>query len=352
VEALRAKVYDALKTVRYPGLNRDIVSFGLINEVEVDDNGKVVVKIELTTQDTNVDKILGSDIRSVLQAVKGVGEVEVLARHLPPKQPQFGGHGTAGTPEESLIPQVKHCVAVASGKGGVGKSTVTVNLALAMAQLGKKVGILDADIYGPSLPMMFGIDEAPEVVEGKIIPHEKYGVRIMSVGFLIPQDQALIWRGPMVMGAIEQLLRDVHWGELDFLFVDMPPGTGDAQLTMAQKVKLSGAVIVTTPQNIALLDAVKGVTMFRKVEVPILGLIENMSYFLCPHCNERTDIFDTGGGKREALRLGIPFLGEIPLNAVIREAGDNGHPEVQAHPDSHTSQVFRGVAQAVANILP
>ncbi len=348
---LREQLYDALKTIKYPGMSRDIVSFGLINELDVDTSGKVTVKLELTTQDTNIAKTLGSEIRTVLMKLSGVTEVEVFAKQLPPKQPQIGGHGSPGAPETPLVPGVKHIVAVASGKGGVGKSTVAVNLALAMAQLGKRVGILDCDIYGPSIPMMFGIDEAPEIAESKIIPHEKFGVRIMSIGFLIPQDQALIWRGPMVMGAIEQMLKDVHWGDLDFLFVDMPPGTGDAQLTMAQKVTLSGAVIVTTPQNLALLDAIKGVTMFRKVDVPIIGLIENMSYFHCPKCNERTDIFSSGGGKREADRLGIPFLGEIPLNAGIRAAGDSGEPVVIAHPESHEAEVFRALAQTVANEL-
>ncbi|MDK9700120.1 MAG: Mrp/NBP35 family ATP-binding protein [bacterium] len=346
---LRDACYEALKTIKYPGLSRDIVSFGLINELTVEGK-KAVVKIVLTTPDTSISKTLGGEIREVLHKVSGIDDVEVYAQHLPPKSPQIGGHGTPGVPAEPLVPGVKHIVAVASGKGGVGKSTVTVNLALAMAQLGYKVGIMDSDIYGPSLPMMVGIEEAPYVAEGKLVPHEKFGVRLMSIGFLIPTDQALIWRGPMVMGAVEQLLKDVHWGELDFLFVDMPPGTGDAQLTLSQKVKLSGAVIVTTPQNLALLDAKKGVAMFQKVEVPILGIVENMSYFHCPNCNTRTDIFSNGGGRREALRLGVPFLGEVPLNAGIREAGDNGEPVVVAQPESHTAEVFRNIAKSVANL--
>src|SRR5262249_15038745 len=236
---------------------------------------------------------------------------------------------------------------------GVGKSTVAVNLAVALARRGARVGLLDADIYGPSIPLMMGTDAPPEIdPDGRgIVPFTRFGVRFMSLGFLLPKDTAVIWRGPMVMKAIEQLLRDVAWGELDVLVVDMPPGTGDAQLTLSQKVRLSGAVIVTTPQDVALADAIKGVAMFRKVDVPVLGIVENMSYFACPHCGGRSDIFGHGGGRREAERLGVPFLGEVPLDAAIREGGDRGRPVVAEAPDSPLAQAFLDVAVRVESAL-
>src|SRR6185436_6484971 len=226
-------------------------------------------------------------------------------------------------------------VAVASGKGGVGKSTVAANLALALARVGHKVGLMDSDIYGPSQQMMMGIDEKPYVNEtNQIVPIERYGVKVMSLGFLMDVDQPVIWRGPMVMKAVEQFLQDVAWGTLDVLVIDLPPGTGDAQLTLTQKVHLSGAVIVTTPQDIALIDARKGLAMFQKVNVPVLGIIENMSYFLCPHCGERSDIFSHGGARREAERLGTDFLGEVPLDMAIRETSDDGRPITVSDPQS------------------
>jgi ATP-binding protein involved in chromosome partitioning len=239
-------------------------------------------------------------------------------------------------------------VAVASGKGGVGKSTTAVNLALGLQTLDLKVGLLDADIYGPSQPRMMGISGRPSSPDGRrLLPMENYGIKVMSMGFMVPEDTPMIWRGPMVMSAINQMLRDVDWGELDVLVVDLPPGTGDAQLTMAQQVPLSGAVIVSTPQDIALLDARKGLNMFRKVDVPVLGIIENMSYFLCPHCGERSDIFSHGGARREAEKLGTDFLGEVPLDMAIRETSDDGRPIVVSQPDSAHAATYRAIAERV-----
>jgi ATP-binding protein involved in chromosome partitioning len=243
---------------------------------------------------------------------------------------------------------VRSIIAVASGKGGVGKSTTAVNLALGLSTLGLRIGILDADIYGPSMPRMLGLSGKPVSHDGKVLePMEAHGVKCMSMGFLVAEDTPMIWRGPMVMSALQQMLRDVNWGELDVMVVDMPPGTGDAQLTMAQQVPLAGAVIVSTPQDIALLDARKGLNMFRKVDVPVLGFIENMSYFKCPHCGERTDIFSHGGAKTEAEKLGVDFLGELPLDIAIRETSDEGNPIVLSQPHSEHAQVYRAIAARI-----
>jgi ATP-binding protein involved in chromosome partitioning len=259
-----------------------------------------------------------------------------------------------------LVPGVSRIIAVASGKGGVGKSTTDVNLALAFAANlalamkanGRSVGVLDADIYGPSMPRMLGISGRPTSRDGKVMqPMTGFGIKCMSMGFLVPEDTPMIWRGPMVMSALQQMLRDVDWGELDVMMVDMPPGTGDAQLTMAQQVPLAGAVIVSTPQDIALLDARKGLNMFRKVDVPVLGIVENMSYFVCPHCGERSEIFGHGGARREAERLGTEFLGEVPLHIAIRETSDEGRPIVVSQPESAEAQAFRSIAARVAEKL-
>lgn len=255
------------------------------------------------------------------------------------------GHpeGAAGA-RSDLIPGVNHVIAVSSGKGGVGKSTVAVNLAVSLALSGVRVGLLDADIYGPNIPMMMGATKAPEQKDGKIIPAEAHGVKLISMAFFVPEDTAVVWRGPMVHTAIQQFFRDVLWGELDYLLIDLPPGTGDAQLTLSQLVPLRGAVTVTTPQNVALYDVRKGVMMFQKVNVPMLGLIENMSGFVCSHCHHTTDIFSTGGGERAAEKMGIPFLGRIPLDPAIRSGGDSGMPIVVADPASPQSKAFREIA--------
>jgi len=263
-------------------------------------------------------------------------------------QPTPGRPATAPTARSQAIPGVKKVIAVASGKGGVGKSTTACNLALGLQTLGLKVGILDADIYGPSMPKLLGVRGKPQVLTGRILqPMDGYGLKVMSIGFMVEEEAPMIWRGPMVMSAITQMLREVAWGELDVLVVDMPPGTGDAQLTMAQATPLAGAVIVSTPQDLALIDARRGVAMFKRVEVPILGIVENMATFICPHCGERSDIFGHGGARREAERLDVPFLGEVPLTMAIRETSDAGRPVVAVDPDSAQARAYVDIARGV-----
>jgi ATP-binding protein involved in chromosome partitioning len=269
----------------------------------------------------------------------------------PPGAPTPGAHGGHRAPAPRgtrAVPGVKTIIAVASGKGGVGKSTTAVNLALALATLGLKVGVLDADIYGPSIPKLLAVRERPETLGGtRLKPITRFGLAVMSIGFLIEEETPMIWRGPMVMSALTQMLREVEWGELDIMVVDMPPGTGDAQLTMAQQVPLAGAVIVSTPQDLALIDARRGIAMFKRVDVPVLGVVENMSYFLCPHCGQRSDIFGHGGAKHEAERLGVPFLGAVPLDMAIRETSDAGRPIVATDPDSPHAAAYRAIAESV-----
>jgi ATP-binding protein involved in chromosome partitioning len=349
--ATEADVRRALASVRYPGFTRDIVAFGVVRDLVVKD-GAVTLRIELGPGNSAVAGTIERDARAALQALEGVTSVE-LRVEAHPAPPGARPASAPGALDAEILPGVTHAIAVASGKGGVGKSTVAVNLAVGLAARGAKVGLLDADIYGPSIPLMMGVDERPAIdASGRtLVPFERWGVRFMSLGFLVDKNDAVIWRGPMVMKAIEQLLRDVAWGELDVLVVDMPPGTGDAQLTLSQKVRLSGAVIVTTPQDVALADAIKGVAMFRKVGVPVLGIVENMSFFQCPHCGHRAEIFGHGGGRREAVRLEAPFLGEIPLDAAIREGGDAGRPVVVADPASTLSAAFFGVADRILKAL-
>ena len=258
-------------------------------------------------------------------------------------------HATQGNPaaQDALLPGVKHIIAVASGKGGVGKSTVSANLSVALAQTGAKVGLMDADIYGPNIPMMMGVPKPPEKEGDKIKPAQAHGVKIISMGFFVPEETAIVWRGPMVHTAIQQFFRDVLWGELDYLLVDLPPGTGDAQLSLSQIVPLTGVVTVTTPQEVALYDVRKGLMMFKKVNVPLLGVIENMSFFVCGHCGERTEIFSFAGGERAAQKFDIPFLGRIPLDPAIREGGDAGMPIVVSDPNSPLTKAFQGVAEAL-----
>ncbi len=283
-------------------------------------------------------------------APRGPQPAHVANQPRKPAAPGAHAHGHAhGTEREKAgIPGVDAIIAVASGKGGVGKSTTAVNLALGLRDLGLKVGMLDADIYGPSLPKLFAIKEKPETIDGKRLkPIERYGLKIMSIGFLIEEETPMIWRGPMVMSALTQMLHEVEWGKLDIIVVDMPPGTGDAQLTMAQQVPLKGAVIVSTPQDLALIDARRGVAMFKRVNVPVLGVVENMSYFLCPECGTRSDIFSHGGARHEAERLGVPFLGEVPLHMTIREKSDAGLPVVATEPDSPHTKIYREIAAKV-----
>jgi ATP-binding protein involved in chromosome partitioning len=347
-------VLAALRQVIDPDQGRDIVSLGMVSGVQLRE-GHVGFAIEVEPQRGPKLEPLRKAAEKAVEALPGVLSVTaVLTAQKAPERPQPQGHAHAhahGQPGggKALVPGVRAIIAVASGKGGVGKSTVAVNLALALAAIGERVGLLDADIYGPSMPRMLGISGRPSSRDGRVLqPMTNYGIKCMSMGFLVPEDTPMIWRGPMVMSALQQMLRDVEWGELDTMVVDMPPGTGDAQLTMAQQVPLAGAVIVSTPQDIALLDARKGLNMFRKVDVPVLGIIENMSYFRCPHCGERSDIFSHGGARREAERLGTEFLGEVPLDILIRETSDDGRPIVVSHPESEHAQVFRQMASRIA----
>lgn len=339
------QVWEALKTVKFPGMSRDIVSFGFVHTVKAC-AGVVSVDLQMSTHNPAAAEKVREEAERVLRALPEVQEARVNVNVTkPPTREESAQKAIAQ--DSSLIPDVHHVVAVASGKGGVGKSTVAANLAVALAQLGYKVGLLDSDIYGPSVPMMLGINEKPRVVGNRILPFEKYGLRVMSLGFILEEDTPVIWRGPMVMRAIEQMLGDVEWGELDYMILDLPPGTGDAQLTVTQRIPLAGAVIVTTPQDVALIDARKGLAMFRKVNVPVIGIVENMSTFVCPHCGHETDIFKKGGGHRTADLLGTAFLGSIPLDAQIVLGGDAGVPIVVAEPKGRHAEAFRHVAEAV-----
>ena len=335
----------ALKSVKYPGFTRDIVSFGLVKSVEID-NGEVKVQIALATNDPNIPATIKNDAERALLGIEGVRSAKVLIDiHAPP--------GGAGTGMGAMrIPGVRHVIAVASGKGGVGKSTVAANLAVALEQTGARVGLCDCDIYGPSISLMFGTRERPMATEeNKIVPIEQYGLRLMSMGFLLDDTSPAILRGPMVTRYTQQFLRQVEWGELDYLVLDLPPGTGDIQLTIVQTVALSGTIIVTTPQEVALIDARKAATMFDKVNVPVLGLIENMSYFVSPSDGKRYDIFGAGGGEREAKRLRVPLLGQIPIDIATREAGDRGIPIVGEDRRSPVTAEFKKIAENLRKML-
>ena len=334
-----ADVKDALKSVRYPGFSRDIVSFGLIKSVTVD-NGEVKVQLALATNDPSVPATIKRDAEQALRDV-GLTNARVLIDiHAPP-----AGAGAPGV-GATRIPGIKHAIAIASGKGGVGKSTVAANLAVALEQTGAHVGLCDCDIYGPSISMMFGTRQRPMATDdNRIIPIEQYNLKLMSMGFLLDDTSPAILRGPMVTRYTQQFLRQVEWGNLDFLILDLPPGTGDIQLTIVQTVALAGAIIVTTPQEVALIDARKAATMFDKVNVPVLGLIENMSFFVSPSDNKRYDIFGSGGGEREAKRLRVPLLGQIPIDIATREAGDRGLPITAEGKSSAVAGEFAKIAR-------
>ena len=325
------------------------MSFGFVRDVVVD-GGRVSFTIHFQTENPAVGAQLGRDAEAAVRTVPGVEDVnvhlEITSRTQGSGLPQGGQ-----VPGPSVLSGVKYRIAVASGKGGVGKSTVSTNLALSLRALGYSVGLLDADIYGPSQQMMLGIEGKPLVdeIDEKIIPMESHGVKTMSLGLITDPDTPVIWRGPMVMKAIDQFLTDVKWGTLDFLIIDLPPGTGDAQLTLTQKAGLTGAVVVTTPQDVALIDARKGLAMFRKVNVPVLGIIENMSYFICRHCGEREEIFGHGGGQKTAEMLGVPFLGEVPIDPKVVIGGDSGVPIVVGEPASPAAQAFRELARQVVD---
>ena len=339
-------ITNALKSVKYPGYSRDIVSFGIIKNIFISDN-HVTVSVELSSASPEVSQQLKQEAELVLQNLPEVksARVDVSA---PTGQPASAASPWSG---QNKVPGIKRVVAIASGKGGVGKSTVSVNVACALQKLGAKVGLLDCDIYGPSIPLMMGINRKPGLNENeKMVPLENFGVKLMSMGFLIEGDAPVIWRGPMIMKTIQQFIHSVDWGELDFLLVDLPPGTGDAQLSLCQTVPLDGGVIVTTPQEASLGVVRKGVAMFEKVNVPILGIVENMSYFTAPN-GERIEIFGHGGGRAEAERKGVSFLGEIPLYTEIRIGGDQGSPVAATAPETAPGKAFMGVAQALRNKL-
>ena len=343
-------VEQALSGVELPDSGTNVVGAGLIDGLIVKDGH---VQFALVIERAQAEK-MEPVRRAAEQAVKGIPGVLSVTAVMTAHQPQQADRPPPEQPQQpqqqarELLPQVGAIVAVASGKGGVGKSTTAANLALSFRAMGLRTGMLDADIYGPSLPTLMGITDRPTSPDGKtIIPMEAFGVTCMSIGFLVPPDTAMIWRGPMVMGALEQMMGDVQWGPQDVLVVDMPPGTGDAQLTMSQRVPLAGAVIVSTPQDLALLDARKGLNMFRKVEVPVLGIVENMSYFLCPHCGERSDIFTHGGAQKAAMEMGVDFLGEVPLDMAIREGADTGKPIVASDPDGAHAQAYRAIAENI-----
>jgi ATP-binding protein involved in chromosome partitioning len=341
------QVLNALKAVKYPGFTRDIVSFGLVKSVKID-NGEVKVQIALATNDPNVPATIKSDAEEALRGI-GAANARILIDIQAP--PAGAGAATAAT-GTTRLPGVKHVIAVASGKGGVGKSTVAANLAVALEKSKARVGLCDCDIYGPSIALMFGSRARPLATEdNRIVPIEQYGLKLMSMGFLLDDTSPAILRGPMVTRYTQQFLRQVEWGELDYLVLDLPPGTGDIQLTIVQTVALSGAIIVTTPQEVALIDARKAATMFEKVNVSVLGLIENMSYFICPGDGHRYDIFGSGGGEREAKRLRVPLLGQIPIDIATREAGDRGMPIVGEDQQSKVSEEFTRIAKHLRETL-
>ncbi|MCG6114326.1 MAG: iron-sulfur cluster carrier protein ApbC [Mesorhizobium sp.] len=361
-------VLERLRTIQGPDFEGDIVSLGLVSDIFIAE-GKVFFSVTVPAERARELEPLRAAAERVVREMEGVAGVTVAltaerkgggmesappsrpaprpAVPPPPPPPPAAAPASRQSGKRG-VPGITSIIAVASGKGGVGKSTTAVNLALGLAAEGKKVGILDADIYGPSLPRLLGLKGKPETVDGKVLkPMEAYGLKAMSMGFLVEEETPMIWRGPMVMSALTQMLREVAWGELDILVVDMPPGTGDAQLTMAQQVPLAGAVIVSTPQDLALIDARKGLNMFKKVEVPLLGIVENMSYFLAPDTGNRYDIFGHGGAKSEAERLGVPFLGEVPLTIDVRETSDAGTPVVVSNPEGAPAKVYRQIASRV-----
>ncbi len=363
----REAVLGALRVVRHPRRGADVVALGMVSGVVVK-GGHVGFALEADPAEAAALEPVRKECEAAVKTLPGVLScTAVLTAERAP-----GGRGPAGPPptlgapaggghqhqhaaaaaQKPLVPGVGAIVAVASGKGGVGKSTTAVNLALGLASVGERVGVLDADIYGPSMPRMLGVTGRPQALDGqKLRPMEAYGVKVMSMGFLVDEDAPMIWRGPMVQSALQQMLGDVLWGELDVLVVDMPPGTGDAQLTMAQRVPLAGAVIVSTPQDIALLDARKAINMFRKVDVPVLGIVENMSYFCCPNCGHRSEIFAHGGARACAAQYGVDFLAEIPLELAVRETSDAGRPIVVSDPSNPVAEAYRQLAMTVRDKL-
>ncbi|MFN7958174.1 MAG: Mrp/NBP35 family ATP-binding protein [Holophagaceae bacterium] len=337
----RAALFEALNAYVVPGTNATLTTLKAVKGIDVTE-GKVTVLLQLMEAYQDRVQVIKDALESLIRQQPGVTSAEI----------EIGWEKTAQVEFKNLIPGIKRCVVVGSGKGGVGKSTVTVNLAVAMAQQGLKVGLLDSDIYGPSIPMMLGLKDSPlGTPDGQILPLEAFGIKVMSMGVLIEEDRPVIWRGAMLNKALQQFLKDVAWGDLDVLLIDLPPGTGDVQLTLIQNAQVDGAVIVSTPQDVAFLDAKKAIGMFGTVKVPILGIIENMSSFLCPGCGKETQIFGHGGVKAAAGKMDLPFLGEVPIDLSIREGGDSGQPLVAAHPDSPQTKVFQAMAGALKDAL-
>jgi len=345
-------ILGALRSVEDPAVHKDIVSLGLVQDLVIQ-GGHVAFTLAFTTQPAPVKVELHSRARKVVSQLPGVTEVKVkMGTSAQAARPQ---QAAPHMPPPNFIPDVRHTIAVSSGKGGVGKSTVAVNLSLALRQTGATVGLVDVDVYGPDIPFMMGARGRPGMFDNRIIPVEAHGVKLISIGFFVAEGEAIVWRGPMIDSAVKQFLKDVNWGELDYLVFDMPPGTGDAQLSLSQVIPLSGALIVTTPQDVALLDVRKAIAMFRKMNVPILGVVENMSALTCPHCGEKISIFGEGGGQRVADEFGVPLLGQIPLDPETRKGGDAGLPILLGLPDSSQAEAFRKLAGAVISrisILP
>ncbi len=333
-------ILAALSQIMDPDLGRDIVALGFVKNLKIE-GGKVAFDIELTTPACPVKDQFKSQAESLVLALDGVDAVDVnMTASVRQAAAQPAG--------PQMIPGVKHMIPVASGKGGVGKSTVSVNLALALAQTGARVGLMDLDIYGPSVPTIMGTEAKPQVEENRILPAEKHGVKFISMGFFLDEEQAVVWRGPMLVKMIDEFIANVEWGELDYMIVDLPPGTGDVQLSLCQKIALTGAVVVSTPQDVALKVAQKAISLFNSLKTPVLGLVENMSYYACPHCGEKDYIFGTGGTKKASARLGLPFLGELPLSTKIREDSDAGAPTVAADPNSDLARAFQAIAAQMA----
>jgi len=339
VSVTKEQVLSALRNVQDPDLHKDIVTLGFVKAVEIE-GGEVDFTVELTTPACPVKDQMKAEAEALVAGLPGVTAARAK---MTANVSTRGGFG------RQQIPGIRNIVAVGAGKGGVGKSTTSVNLAVALATKGARVGLLDGDVYGPNVPQMLGCTASPAVdAEKRIVPPEAHGIKVISMGMLVPADQPIIWRGPMLHGAVQQFMRDVAWGELDYLIVDLPPGTGDVALSMAQSVPMAGAVVVTTPQGVSVSDVTKAVGMFRQLNIPVLGVIENMSYFVCGHCQERTEIFGNGGGRKMAEAMQIPFLGEVPIDTRVRSGGDEGLPIVAAAPDAPAAQAFASVASQVA----
>ena len=335
----KEQVLVALRDVQDPDLHKDIVTLGFVKDVQIEGT-EVDFTVELTTPACPVKEELKAEAEGKVAALEGVTAARAK---MTANVSTRGGFG------RQSIPGIRNIVAVGAGKGGVGKTTTSVNLAVALAQKGARVGLLDGDVYGPNIPQMLGLSGAPEVVgENRILPPEALGIKVISMGMLVPPDQPIIWRGPMLHGAIQQFMREVEWGELDYLVVDLPPGTGDVALSMAQSVPMAGAVVVTTPQGVAVSDVRKAVGMFRQLNIPVIGVIENMSTFVCPHCSEATEIFGSGGGSQMSRDLDIPFLGDVPIDTRVRSGGDEGRPIVSAAPDAPAAKAFISLSGKVA----